>query len=133
YEAFINGKDRTFLDQSENERQEYFKDYYDRSRQYIKDASIVLKDRENHKIVGISMIRPREEDAHLALLATHPAYQRRGLGEKMLRLIVKKVEELGFKTMSLGVDQENTPALNLYQRMGFKSISHIITYCWKPE
>ncbi len=130
YEVFIQAQNRMFQDQTEQERQEYFQDYYSKSKPLIKEASLVLKKTESNEIIGVTLVRPREEDAHLALLIIHPKFQGRKLGGLLLRLIMKMVLQQGFKTMSLGVDIENS-AMKIYQYFGFKSNSHIITHCWK--
>jgi len=132
YEAFIQGQDRMFQDQTENERLEYFHDYYSKSKPLIKEASLVLKKTEGGEILGVTLLRPRGKDAHLALLAIHPNYQGRKLGGFLLRLVLRKVFQQGFNTISLGVDIEN-PAIRIYQKFGFRTQSHIITHSWKNQ
>lgn len=130
YESFSQAQDRMFQDQTDKERQEYFHDYYSKSKPLIKEASLVLKKTESNQIVGVTLVRPRGEDAHLALLAVHPKFQGRKLGLLLLRLIMKTVFQQGFKTISLGVDIDN-PAMRIYQKFGFETNSHIIAHCWK--
>lgn len=132
YEAFIQGQDRMFQDQTEEERLEYFYDYYSKSKPLIKEASLVLKKTESDEILGVTLLRPRGEDVHLALLAIHPNYQGKKLGGLLLRLVLKKVFQQGFNTISLSVDIEN-PAMRIYQKFGFKTQSHIITHSWKNQ
>lgn len=91
YEAFIQTHNRMFQDQTEIERQEYFHNYYSKSKPLIKEASLVLKKTEINEIIGITLVRPRGEDAHLALLAIHPKFQGRKLGGFLLRLIMKTI------------------------------------------
>lgn len=133
YEAFIQGKDRMFLDQTEKERRDYFDDYYSRSKPFITKASMVLVRKDNQEIVGVSLLRPRDDDAHLALLAIHPKYQGKKLGKLMMRLVMKRVFNDKFQTISLGVDKENLPALQLYLKLGFETKSRIVTHCWKTN
>lgn len=130
YEAFIQAQDRMFQDQTEKERQEYYHDYFSKSKPLIKEASLVLKKTESNEIIGVTLVRPRGEDAHLALLVVHPKFQGRKLGGLLLRLIIKTVCQQGFKTISLGVDIDN-PSMRIYQKFGFKTNTHIITHCWK--
>lgn len=132
YQAFIQAKDRMFQDQTEKERHEYFNDYHSLSKPFIKEASFVLKKVETPEIVGVTLVRPRGEDAHLALLIIHPNYQGRKLGKMLLNLTMKTVFRYGFKSISLGVDIEN-PAMKTYQNLGFVTNSHIKTHCWKPK
>ncbi|MFX0123202.1 MAG: GNAT family N-acetyltransferase [Candidatus Hodarchaeota archaeon] len=128
YDAFIQSQDRMFQDQTEIERQEYFYDYYSKSKPFIEEASIVLQ--KHNEIIGLTLVRPRGDDAHLALLAICPNFQGKKFGGLLLRLIMKIVSQQGFKTMSLGVDTIN-PAMKIYQKFGFKAESHNINHCWK--
>jgi ribosomal protein S18 acetylase RimI-like enzyme len=130
YKAFLKTPDRTFQDQTEDERLEYFHNYFSKSKPLIKEASLVLKKTKSHQILGVTLVRPRGEDAHLALLAIHPSYQGRKLGGLLIRLILKTVFQQGFKTISLGVDVKN-PSIRIYGKFGFETKSHIITHSWK--
>ena len=132
YKAFLQTQDRTFQDQTEEERLEYFHDYFSKSKPLIKEASLVLKKTESDQILGVTLVRPRGEDAHLALLAIHPKYQGRKLGGLLIRLILKTVFQQGFKTISVGVDVKN-PSMRIYEKFGFETNSHIITHCWKAN
>ncbi|MHA2244103.1 MAG: GNAT family N-acetyltransferase [Candidatus Hodarchaeales archaeon] len=129
YQAFIQAEDRMFQDQTKKERRDYFIDYYSLSKPFIKEASLVLKKVDTAEIVGATLVRPRGEEAHLALLMIHPNYQGRKLGKMLLKLTMNTVFRQGFKSISLGVDIEN-PAMKIYQNMGFVTNSHIITHCW---
>ncbi|MFX0066178.1 MAG: GNAT family N-acetyltransferase [Candidatus Hermodarchaeota archaeon] len=129
YEAFKAGKDRLFLDQTEKQRREGFQEYFDRSRPFNEEASIVLM--KNNRIYGFSFVRPRGEEGHLALIGIHPDFQRKNLGKTLLYLIIKKLAQQGLKTISLGVDPVNTPAYNLYRSLGFKTVSRSVTHVWK--
>ncbi|MFX0185424.1 MAG: GNAT family N-acetyltransferase [Candidatus Hodarchaeota archaeon] len=131
YEAFIQGKDRMFQNQTDKERKDYFDDYYSRSKPYIEEASLIIRKKGHLDILGFSLVRPREDDAHVALIVIHPKYQRRNLGKMLLKLIIKKSAKRGFKTISLGVDSQNTPALKLYLNNGFQIRSRIITHSWR--
>lgn len=57
------------------------------------------------------------------------AYRRRGYGRKLL---AKALESNGDKGMMLHVDVENTPAIRLYNSMGFETApgENSLTACW---
>ena len=63
---------------------------------------------------------PKYEDRYLELviLGTLPAYQRQGLGRKMLRFLNNEAKKDGYKGVILVADC-NTPAFNLYLKEGF--------------
>jgi ribosomal protein S18 acetylase RimI-like enzyme len=120
-----------FQNQTEEERKDYFDDYYSRSKPYIEEASLILMKTGDPDILGLSFVRPREDDAHLALISIHPKYQRRNLGKLLLGLVVKESAKKGFNAISLGVDSQNKPALKLYLNNGFQTRTRIITHSWR--
>ena len=63
---------------------------------------------------------PKYEDHYLemVILGTLPAYQRQGLGRKMLNFLYNEAKREGYKGAILVADR-NTPAFNLYLKEGF--------------
>jgi len=63
---------------------------------------------------------PKYEDRYLELiiLGTLPAYQKQGLGRKMLNFLYNEAKREGYKGAILVADR-NTPAFNLYLKEGF--------------
>jgi ribosomal protein S18 acetylase RimI-like enzyme len=133
YSAFEDGHIRMFLDQTEIERKSYFKDYYSLDKPYVNEASIVLIDKSNNELIGQTLVRPREQEAHLALLAIHPDYQGKRLGLTLLNYVMSECAKLGFQTMSLGVDIDNIPAFSLYMKADFNLQSRIGLHSWKAD
>ena len=78
---------------------------------------------------------PKYEDRYLELviLGTLPAYQRQGLGRKMLNFLYNEAKREDYKGVILVADR-NTPAFNLYSKEGFivdKEFSMgEATMCW---
>ena len=78
---------------------------------------------------------PKYEDRYLELIifGTLPAYQRQGLGRKMLNFLYNEAKRQGYKGVILVADR-NTPAFNLYLKEGF-SVDRVFimgeaTLCW---
>jgi len=63
---------------------------------------------------------PKYEDHYLEMVifGTLPAYQRQGLGRKMLNFLYNEAKREGYKGAILVADR-NTPAFNLYLKEGF--------------
>lgn len=57
---------------------------------------------------------------YVASLAVMPSFQGRGLGGRLLATAREQAFALGFERLSLLCAEENTPALRLYQRFGFR-------------
>ncbi|HLN64339.1 MAG TPA: ribosomal protein S18-alanine N-acetyltransferase, partial [Symbiobacteriaceae bacterium] len=75
--------------------------------------------REGSKVVGHGGMHVVWEDAHVTNIATHPLYRGRGLGERMMRELIDRAVSRGANRMTLEVRASNTPAQNLYRKLGF--------------
>jgi ribosomal protein S18 acetylase RimI-like enzyme len=78
---------------------------------------------------------PKYEGRYLELVVfgTLPAYQRQGLGRKMLNFLYNEAKREGYKGVILVADR-NSPAFNLYLKEGF-SVDRVFimggaTLCW---
>ncbi|MFX1475132.1 MAG: GNAT family N-acetyltransferase [Promethearchaeota archaeon] len=132
YEVYSASLNRFFLDQSDEERRAFFDEDFSRDDPVNEDTSLMLL--KDDELVGFSLMRPTHgpENVHLWKFGIHKAYRRRGLGKGLLRLIMARSSEQGLKTMSLGVEPNNTPAYTLYLSHGFKEEVRQTEYVWKP-
>lgn len=72
------------------------------------------------KIIGIGCLWSIVEEAHITLLGIHPQYQRQGLGMLLLHNLLQDAVNRGLARATLEVQVTNQPAINLYQKLGFK-------------
>ncbi len=49
-------------------------------------------------------------------------YRNRGIGSEILEFLIRKVENMGFSEMTIGVDKNNLNALHLYKKYGFTEV-----------
>ncbi|MHA5053889.1 ribosomal protein S18-alanine N-acetyltransferase [Streptomyces sp. SD15] len=68
------------------------------------------------------------EGAHVAKIATHPQWRRRGLGEWTLLNMLLAADKEGVSYVSLEVRESNTAAQSLYLKWGFVQLERIIGY-----
>jgi len=70
----------------------------------------------------------------ISMLGLLPQYRGKGLGEILLRRILKGYADEGVKGLRLWVTVENAPAFNLYKKLGFMEIGGIkersLVYYW---
>jgi GNAT superfamily N-acetyltransferase len=52
-----------------------------------------------------------------------PAYRRRGIGHALLNALIAWAKEQGAQRLELGVSEGNTPAIHLYEQLGFAEAS----------
>lgn len=61
------------------------------------------------------------EEAHITLMAVHPAYQRQGLGQAMLYALLMSAYKRRLERATLEVRAANQAAIALYEKFGFKT------------
>jgi ribosomal protein S18 acetylase RimI-like enzyme len=52
------------------------------------------------------------------------AYQNRGVGTRMLREVEDDLRAMNFKLITLNVSRENTEAIRLYERLGYRIVGN---------
>ncbi|MCA1066593.1 ribosomal protein S18-alanine N-acetyltransferase [Rossellomorea sp. AcN35-11] len=60
------------------------------------------------------------DEAHITNVAVLPEYRGHGLGERLMRKIMGIAVEFGARVMTLEVRVSNTPAKDLYRKLGFQ-------------
>jgi len=133
YQAFLVGKDRSFLGRTEAQRRSMFDGHFDDPENLNTAASLVLA--QNQQVIGFTIFttRPYVGDEHLSLICMHPDHQGKGLGQHLLALSMSQIAQQGDKRMSLGVDLDNPAAYRVYQKLGFKAQNKFITHTWQDE
>lgn len=59
---------------------------------------------------------------YISRLIVKKEYRNQGIGGILIDYILKRVEEMGYKEATIGVDKENVTALHLYQKKGFTNV-----------
>ncbi len=131
YETFMTSGDGRFLDQTEEQRRGNFEVFFERSQHIEEDASLLLYDGE--QIVGFMIVILLKEGGFIHGVGVHPDFRRRGLGKALMQSSMQKAARNGMKTLILEVDNENTRAVNLYRRVGFKRTQGSINHVWKAK
>jgi ribosomal-protein-alanine N-acetyltransferase len=81
------------------------------------DNLFVMK--ENGEVVAYTIWQIIPPEAELLSVATHRDFLRRGCAETVLTNSIKKLQAKGCTDFYLEVRAGNTPALALYQKLGF--------------
>jgi len=84
--------------------------------------NVRLKAMSGERLVGLVVGEPHpyEGYAWIATLGVHPEFQRRGIGAQLL---AETEARLKAPLLKLTVRQSNTPAIALYQKFGYASVS----------
>ena len=84
---------------------------------------IVAKNvQSNNEIVGFAGIKIFLDDADIMNIVVKKNYRNNGVGTLLLENLISLCNELNLQSLSLEVNEENLPAINLYKKFGFKDI-----------
>ncbi|MGA8621530.1 MAG: GNAT family N-acetyltransferase [Candidatus Sulfotelmatobacter sp.] len=75
------------------------------------------------RCVGCCALIPiRDKEFEVAKMAVEPSYQRTGIGRRLLRAAIDEGRNAGAQRLYLETNHVLTPAIRLYESMGFKHI-----------
>jgi putative acetyltransferase len=69
-----------------------------------------------------ALIRIGDKEFEVAKMAVEPAYQREGIGRRLLHAVIEEGRSTGARRLYLETNHALTPAIRLYESMGFKHI-----------
>lgn len=69
-----------------------------------------------------ALIRMSEKEFEVAKMAVEPAYQGTGIGRRLLHAAINEARNAGAKRLYLETNHVLTPAIRLYESVGFKHI-----------
>ncbi len=95
---------------------------------YISE-SIVIGLIDNSTIVGVSVIRPKDnESAEIMNIAINEKHQGKGLGQLLIARSLEECAARGTKSVEIGTGNSSIAQLYLYQKMGFRIVGIIRDY-----
>ncbi|MBI4760828.1 MAG: ribosomal protein S18-alanine N-acetyltransferase [Chloroflexota bacterium] len=74
------------------------------------------------EIVGMLVAWLLVDEAHIATLAVHPAYRRRGIARKLLSHALRSMAKEGAVSSFLEVRESNIAAQELYRQFGYEAV-----------
>lgn len=129
YQAFMTGQAMWIYEMTEEQRKQEFDKNFNRSRPINEDASFVLE--KDGDVVGFILVLSRTEvEEHIESIGVHPSNRRKGLAKFLLLRVIEVLQEKGAENLTLGVDSVNAPAIELYEKLGFQTISRTVRYSW---
>jgi ribosomal-protein-alanine N-acetyltransferase len=85
------------------------------------------------RIAGFAVIRCVLDEAELLTIAVDKKWRGKKLGKALMDAFFADLMMSPVRTMFLEVDEQNEPAIRLYQRAGFKTISKRKGYYLQPD
>lgn len=75
------------------------------------------------EIVGFAGLKITCDEADIMNIVVKKAYRKKGIGTILFNNLTSICKENKIKTLFLEVNEDNSPAISLYKKMGFKQIS----------
>jgi ribosomal-protein-alanine N-acetyltransferase len=72
------------------------------------------------KIVGMIVVWLIVDEAHVATIATDPAYRRQGIGKRLLAYALRHMIQDGARSSFLEVRESNLAAQEMYRKFGYE-------------
>ena len=100
-------------------------------KMYRPPHGTIILCKDDHEFVACVAVRPiHDKIAELKRMYVKPNFQRKGLGEELLRLSLAFAKNAGYKKARLDTLNTMLPAMSLYKKNGFKEIP---AYYYNPE
>ena len=90
-------------------------------QELVNDKTKYIIAKEKNEVVGFAGISVIFDEATLNNIVVKKSCRGKGIGE-MLETLIDLCSDMNLKTFTLEVNVENTPAIKLYEKFGFKNL-----------
>ncbi|MFW9772216.1 MAG: GNAT family N-acetyltransferase [Candidatus Heimdallarchaeota archaeon] len=130
FQVLQNSGDELFISMSQAEQKVSIEYFFDKSRNFIEDGSLILE--KQGKVVGFIITRVNGEEADIGPFGLIPEVRGQGLGKYLLGFALNNMIENGFVSVCLDVSTSNLSAKRLYNSYGFENMYYKRFYYWSP-
>jgi ribosomal protein S18 acetylase RimI-like enzyme len=96
------------------------------AKQLAWNSDLILVAEVEEQVVGVVVGSMDGYRAYFYRMAVLPAFQKQGIGKKLMQSLEKRFSEKGAKQIFIHVDQVNDRSLGFYQGLGYH-VEHYIT------
>jgi ribosomal protein S18 acetylase RimI-like enzyme len=82
----------------------------------------------NGLLAGVGLVGVRETRGWIAGMGVASQWRGQGIGGRLLEQLLSRMRAIGLREAQLEALDVNTPALTLYQRMGFRTLRSLMVY-----
>jgi ribosomal protein S18 acetylase RimI-like enzyme len=82
--------------------------------------------------VAVVLVARRGWTSRIAAMAVAPSARGRGVGKRIMQGVIDEAVERGERSVLLEVFEHNTPAVHLYQGLGFEPLRRLVGYRHDP-
>ncbi len=130
FQTLEDSMEGLFLSMSHAERKVTMEYYFDKSKPYIEDASLILE--KDGEIVGFVITRLKDDEPEIGPVGLVPEARGQGLASYLLVSILGSLKDSGSTSAYLDTTITNLPAQKLYRKYGFEDVYYKQFYYWSP-
>ncbi|MFW9976386.1 MAG: GNAT family N-acetyltransferase [Candidatus Thorarchaeota archaeon] len=131
FRTLKESKEGLFLSMNHAEQEVTLEYFFDRSKPYIEDASLILE--KDGEIIGFVITRMNDDDEpEIGPVGIVPEARGEGLATYLLVRVLKNLKDSGATNACLDTTVTNFPAQGLYRRYSFKEVYFKQFYYWSP-
>lgn len=94
-------------------------------------ADVVYVFEENGQILGFVTVSFQADNARIGLIAVDAAAQGKGIGKKLIQMVIKQAKAHNLHTVLVDTQMANSGACSFYSKTGFSIVSkEYILDCW---
>jgi len=76
----------------------------------------------NGKIVGHAVISPLNDEEVSLCIYVRKGYRSKGIGTKLVRYLIERCKEMGYKRIRIVTEKDNVRAVNFFKKLGFRFV-----------
>ena len=88
---------------------------------------------EDDRVIGYVGSQSSIDEADIMNVAVHPDFRRQGIAEALINRLVADLKERDIHALLLEVRVSNTPAITLYEKLGFSQVGRRKNYYHNPK
>ena len=88
---------------------------------------------EGDRVAGYIGSQTVMDETDMMNVAVHPDFRRKGIAEALVNDLVENLKKRGSHCLTLEVRTSNTPAITLYEKLGFSEIGRRKNYYRNPR
>jgi ribosomal protein S18 acetylase RimI-like enzyme len=131
FRTLKNSKEGLFLSMSHAEQEVTLKYFFDKSKPFIEDASLILQ--RDGEIIGFVITRGNDDgEPEIGPVGLVPEARGQGLASYLLVRVLEELNNSGSTNVYLDTTITNLPAQKLYRKYGFEDVYYKQFYYWSP-
>jgi ribosomal protein S18 acetylase RimI-like enzyme len=96
---------------------------------YLSETGIGLIAERDGKAIGHIVIVPTEDGKNADVtIFVHQSAQNRGIGQELMKRMIKFAKKAGFKGIMLVTERTNARAIHVYKKLGFEVVDPYFEY-----